>query len=191
MAEQQAELMVIGFEGKHRAAEVLAQVEALDLSFAIDLKDAVAVYRTSNGRLRVDTSVQPTTKEGAAWGAVLGGSIGAILLAPFTAGASAAVAASTIGMGALTGSLTGAALGADDADTWKRNFGIPESFVQQVGGMVQPGQSAVFILARSSDPVAVAEKFRGYGGKVLRTTLPKDAASKIENALTSVTTSAR
>ena len=111
----QTELMVIGFEGKHRAAEVLNQIEAMNLSFAIDLKDAVAVYRTDDGRLRLDTSVQPTTKEGAAWGAALGGFIGALLLAPFTAGASAAVAATALGVGAFTGGVTGAAIGADDA----------------------------------------------------------------------------
>lgn len=187
----QADLMVIGFEGKHRAAEVLTQLETMDANFAIDLQDAVAVYRTSDGRLRVDTSVQPTTKEGAGWGAVLGGSIGAILLAPFTAGASTAVAASALGLGALTGSMTGAAIGADDAATWKRTHGISEEFVKQAGGMVQPGQSAVFVLARSSDPAAIAEKFRGYGGKVLRTTLPKDVAAQVEKVVAPVTSASR
>ena len=187
----QTELMVIGFDGKHRAAEVLNQLEAMNVSFAIDLKDAVAVYRTDDGRLRLDTSVQPTTKEGAAWGAVLGGTIGALLLAPFTAGASAAVAATALGVGALTGGVTGAAIGADDAATWKETYGISDEFVKEVSGMVQPGQSAVFALARASDPVAVAEKFRGYGGKVLRTTLPRESAAKLEKLMTPATTAAR
>jgi uncharacterized membrane protein len=84
-----AELVVVGFEGKHRAAEVLNQLQAMDLSFEIDLRDAVAAYRTDDGKLRIDQSVQPTTTEGAAWGAMLGGLIGAALLAPLTAGASA------------------------------------------------------------------------------------------------------
>ena len=183
-----AELMVVGFDGKHRGAEVLNQLQDMDLSFAIDLKDAVAVYRTDDGKLRVDQSVQPTTKEGAAWGAMLGGLIGAALLAPFTAGASAAVAATALGTGALTGGVTGAAIGADDADTWKRTYGISDDVVKQVGGMVQPGQSAVFVLARASDPAAVAERFRGYGGKVLRTTLPKESAAKFEQVMTPPTT---
>ena len=178
-----AELVVVGFEGKHRAAEVLNQVQAMDLSYEIDLKDAVAVYRTDDGKLRTDLSVQPTTKEGAAWGAMVGGLIGAALLAPFTAGASAAAAATTIGAGFFTGGVTGAAIGADDADVWKTTYGISDDFVKQVGGMVQPGQSAVFVLARTSDPVAVAERFRGYGGTVLRTTLSKQAAAKFEQVM--------
>ena len=186
-----SELIVVGFKGAHRAAEVLDQLVELNDSYVIDLKDAVAVYRTDDGRLRLDTSVQPTTKEGAAWGAVLGGTIGALLLAPFTAGASAAVAATALGVGALTGGVTGAAIGADDAATWKETYGISDEFVKEVSGMVQPGQSAVFALARASDPVAVAEKFRGYGGKVLRTTLPRESAAKLEKLMTPATTAAR
>ena len=178
-----AELMVVGFDGKHRAAEVLSQLENTDLSFGIDLKDAVAVYRTDNGKLRVDQSVQPTTKEGAAWGALSGGMIGALLLAPLTLGASAAAAAAALGAGAVTGGITGAAIGADDADTWKRTYGISDEFVKEVGGMVQPGQSAVFVLARTSSPVTIAEKFRGYGGKVLRTTLSAKSAAEFEKVM--------
>jgi len=188
---QNAELIVIGFDGKHRAAEVLNQLEAMNESFAIDLQDAVAVYRTEDGKLRVDQSVEPTTKEGAAWGALLGGMIGAALLAPFTFGASAAVAASVIGASAATLGLTGAVIGADDADTWKTTYGISDDFVQQVSGMVQPGQSAVFVLARAADPVTVAERFRGYGGTVLRTTLAKEAAARLEQVMTPVTPAAR
>jgi uncharacterized membrane protein len=184
---QHAELMVIGFEGKHRAAEVLHQLEDLNYAYAIDLRDAVAVYRTSSGRLRVDQNMEPTTKQGAAWGALVGGMIGAALIAPFTLGASAAVAASAIGAGAATFGITGAAVGYDDAEAWKATYGISDEFVKEVGGMVQPGQSAVFVLARTSDPKGVAEKFRGYGGKVLRTTLSKKAAEKVQQVITPVT----
>jgi len=182
-----AELMVVGFEGKHRATEVLNQLEDMNESFEIDLRDAVAVYRTDDGKLRVDQSAQPTTREGAAWGAMLGGLIGAALLAPFTAGASAAAAATAVGAGLFTGGVTGATIGADDADTWKKTYGISDDFVKEVGGMVQPGQSAVFVLAGANRPAAVAEKFRGYGGKVLRTTLPAESAAKFEKLMTPAT----
>lgn len=178
-----AELVVIGFEGKHRAAEVLDQLEVLNEYWTIDLKDAVAVYRTDDGKLRIDKSFQPTTAEGAAGGALLGGMIGALLLAPFTAGLSAAAAAAAIGTGAAIAGTTGAAIGAVDAESFKEEFGISDQFVTQVGGMVQPAQSAVFVLARASDPKAVAEQFRGYGGKVLRTTLPPDSAARFEKLM--------
>ena len=179
-----AELVVVGFEGKHRAAEVLDQLEVLNDLSAIDLRDAVAVYRTDDGKLRFDRSLQPTTGEGAAGGALIGGLIGALVMAPFTGGVSAAAAAAAMGVGAAAFGLSGAAIGADDAASFKEDFGISDDFVKQVGGMVQPGQSAVFVLARASDPRAVAEQFRGYGGKVLRTTLPADAAARFEKLMT-------
>ena len=178
-----AELVVVGFEGKHRAAEVLDQLEVLNAYWTIDLKDAVAVYRTDDGKLRYDRSVQPTTGEGAAGGLLLGGMIGALLIAPFTGGLSAAATAAAIGTGAATLGFTGAAIGAEDAASFKEDFGISDEFVSKVGGMVQPGQSAVFVLARVSDPKVVEEQFRGYGGKVLRTTLPKDAAVRFEKIM--------
>lgn len=186
-----AELMAIGFEGRYRAAEVLEQVEALNATWTIDLKDAVTVYRTKSGKLRVDGSVQLTTKEGAAGGAMVGGLLGALLMAPFTAGASAAVAAAGVGAGALSLGLAGAVIGAEDAAEWKATYGISDDFVQQVGGMVQPGQSALFVLARTSEPAKVAEQFRGYGGKVLRTTLSPQAAAKLQELMTPVAAGAR
>jgi uncharacterized membrane protein len=186
-----AELMVVGFEGKHRAAEVLNQLETMSISSPSDLKDAVAVYRTDDGRLRVEESVQPTTKAGAASGAVLGGLIGAVVMAPFTLGASAAAAAVAVGTGAVTFGVTGAVLGAEGAAQWKEATGISDDFVKEVGGMIQPGQSAIFVLARVSDPARVAEQFRGYGGKVLRTTVPPEAAAKFQQLMTPTMKAAR
>jgi uncharacterized membrane protein len=178
-----ADLMVVGFQGTHRAAEVLNQLQSLDFDWKIDLRDAVAVYRTDDGRLRVDQSVQPTSKQGAAWGGLLGGMLGAVLAAPFTGGLSAAAAATAVGAGAVALGATGAVIGHEDAADWKAAYGISEDFVKQVGGVVQPGQSAVFALARTSNPEPVIERFRGYGGNVLRTTLPPEEAKKVEQML--------
>src|SRR6478609_8851403 len=105
-------LIVVGFHGKQRASEVLGQLEKLTDEWALDLKDAVAAYRTDDGRLRIDHSVQPTTKEGAGWGVFIGGMIGALLAAPLTGGVSAAAAATTLGFGAATVGAFGGAVGA-------------------------------------------------------------------------------
>src|SRR5262245_21360099 len=123
-------LTVVGFHGKHRAAEVLGQLGQLTADWSLDLKDAVAAYRTDDGRLRVDQSVQPTTKEGAGWGVFIGGMLGALLAAPFTAGLSAAAAAATLGVGAATVGSVGGAIGADEAETFKREYGISDEFVK-------------------------------------------------------------
>ena len=59
----QAHLIVVGFHGEHRSSEVVSQLEQLAYDRTLDVKDAVAAYRTDDGRLRVDKSVQPTAKD--------------------------------------------------------------------------------------------------------------------------------
>jgi len=176
-------LIVVGFHGKHRASEVLGQVEQLTYDWSLELKDAVAAYRTDDGRLRIDQSVQPTTKEGAGYGVFIGAMIGALLAAPFTGGLSAAAAATALGAGAATAGAVGGAIGAEDADTFKREYGISDDFVKDVGGMIQPGDSALFAVVRGGNPDQIAEKFRGYGGTILRTTLSPRVAQRVQETI--------
>ena len=176
-----AELIVVGFKkDMYRASEVLNTLQDMHENWVVDLNDAVAVYRDYNGKLRVDQSYQMTTGEGAAWGGLFGGLIGAMLAAPFTGGASAAAA---LAAGSLSGVALGATAGALDAESWKEDFGIADDFVQRVGTMVQPGDSAIFALLRTLDPDLVAAQFKGYGGTILRTTLNPEQRAKVEATL--------
>jgi len=176
-----AELIVVGFKkDMYRASEVLNTLQDMHENWVVDLNDAVAVYRDYNGKLRVDQSYQMTTGEGAAWGGLFGGLIGAMLAAPFTGGASAAAA---LAAGSLSGVALGATAGALDAESWKEDFGISDDFVQRVGTMVQPGDSAIFALLRTLDPDLVAAQFTGYGGTILRTTLNPEQRAKVEATL--------
>ena len=105
-----AELIVVGFDGTHRAAEVLDQLQRLNADIAFDLHGAVAVYRSRNGKLRVDQSMYVTTKEETAWGGVLGAIVGALLALPVAALASVPAAAAALGIGGATIGATGGAL---------------------------------------------------------------------------------
>jgi uncharacterized membrane protein len=176
-----SELIVVGFKkDMYRASEVLNTLKDMNDSWVVDLHDAVAAYRDYNGKLRVDQSYQMTTGEGAAWGGLLGGLLAATLAIPFTAGASAAAA---VAAAATSGVALGATAGAIDAETWKEDYGISDDFVQRVGTMVQPGDSAIFALLRTLDPGLVADQFRGYGGTILRTTLNPVQQAKVEATL--------
>jgi uncharacterized membrane protein len=110
--------------------------------------------------------------------------LGALVAAPLTAGASVAAAAGAVGAGVLALGVPGALFGGDEAETWKDVYGVPEDFVKEVSGMVQPGQSALFVFAEAKEPEKIAEHFRGYGGRVLRTTLSTDKAEKLQALLT-------
>jgi uncharacterized membrane protein len=109
--------------------------------------------------------------------------LGALLAAPFTGGASVAAAAAAIGAGAVGVGALGAAAGADDAASFKDAYGVSDDFVKQVGGLIEPGNSAVFAEVRTADPQAIAERFRGYGGTIIRTTLPTDKAAKVQDTI--------
>ncbi len=179
-------LIVVGFKKDlFRASKVLNELVDLNYDWTIDLDDAVAAYRDYNGKLRIDSSYQVTRGQGAALGGLFGSLIGLTLgaiAAPAVAGTSAATAAGVVAAGAVGGAL-GVAGGALDAKWWKDDFGIPEDFVQDVGKLVQPGDSAIFALLRSADPTLVAVQFSGYGGVVLSTTLTAEQAQKVEEVL--------
>ena len=174
-------LIVVGFKkDMFRGSKVLNELVDMNYDWTIDLGDAVAAYRDYNGKLRIDSSYLMTTGEGAALGGLFGSLVGLTLgaiAAPMTVGASAVVAAGAVG-GAL-----GAAGGAVDAKWWKDDFGISEDFVQDVGKLVQPGDSAIFALLRSADPTVVAARFSDYGGVVLSTTLTPEQAQKVQEVL--------
>ena len=179
-----AQLIVVAFKkDMYRASDVLNQLQRMDEDWAVDLHDAVAVYRDYKGKLRVDQSYQMTTREGAGWGGLWGSLIGATLAIPFTAGASGLAAAGAIAAGAVGAGALGAGAGAIDAAWWKDEFGIPDDFVNQVAGMIQPGDSAVYALLRTANPNAVLDRFRGYGGTILSTTLSGDQQRKVEKVL--------
>lgn len=186
-----SELIVAGFQGTHRAAEVLDQIVELRNNAEIDLEDAVAVYLSESGKLRVDSSVRPTSKEGARWGGILGVLIGSLLALPVTAGGSAIAAAEAFAAATLAFGASGAALGADAAADSRADHGISEDFLKEVAGMMRPGQSAVIVLAHSDKPQEVAEHFRGYGATILRTTLSKRKAQRLQQVIGGEGASAR
>jgi uncharacterized membrane protein len=179
-----SQLIVVGFKkDMYRASEVLNRLQSMNDDWVVDLRDAVAVYRDYNGKLRVDQSYRMTTGEGAAWGGFWGSLIGITLAAiPFTGGASAAVGGA-LAAGAAAGAALGAGAGALDASWWKDEYGIPDAFVKQVAAMVQPGDSAIYALVRTANPDLLADQFRGYGGTVLSTTLSRDQRAKVEKVL--------
>jgi uncharacterized membrane protein len=179
-----SELVVVGFKNdKYRAENVLDQLRRLQHDWGIALEDAVAVYRDSDGKLRTQDSVRPTSGDAAAVGALWGSFIGALFAIPFTAGASAAAAAAALAGGMLSGTAVGATAGALDASGWKQDFGIDDAFVREVGALVQPGDSAIFARIETAYPDVLAAQFKGYGGTVLRSSLTPEQSAKLERYL--------
>jgi uncharacterized membrane protein len=177
------DLIVVVYDNDYRAQETINMLRSLNDNWIVDLHDAVAVSRDVNGKLTVQDSYQMTSKEGAGWGILWGTLIGGLVFAPFTGGLSAATAAGVVAAGAVSGAVLGGATGAATASLDKDDFGLSEDFVNQVSESIQPGNSAIFVLAESNDPDQVANYFRGTGGKVLRTNLTKEQQERVQHVL--------
>ena len=89
--------------------------------------------------------------------------IGMIFLNPLVG---AAVGA---GAGALSGKLT--------------DVGIDDKFMQELGEMLTPGTSALFVLVRKATPDKVLEGLKGFKGKVLKTSLTIDKEEELQKIL--------
>src|SRR5690242_9846902 len=97
------DLLVVSYDNQYKAEETINVLRSLNDNWLVNLYDAVAVTRESNGTLRVQDSYKMTTPEGAGWGVLWGTLIGGLIFAPFTGGMSTAAAAGTIAAGAVGG----------------------------------------------------------------------------------------
>jgi uncharacterized membrane protein len=190
-AEQQDEkgekpvkdLIVVTYNNEYSAVENMAKLRRLNEDWVVDIHDAVAVARDTDGKLHIQDNYKPTTGQGAGWGVLLGTILGGLALVPFTGGLSAAAAAGTVAVGATGGAtlggLTGAIVAADEKDT----SGVSEEFVAQVTDTIKRGQSALFALVESHDLERVAGYFRGTGGTIIRTNLSSEEQARAEQIL--------
>lgn len=158
-------LIVVSFNDKAQAAQVLNRLLNLQQDYLIDLEDAVVVVRDEAGKVTIRQSVN-LTAEGAAQGGLWGSLIGLILGGPLCmvlAGGTTAV------FGAIAGSLN--------------DYGINDEFIARVGNELKPGSSALFILLRQLVEDKVLDELKGVHGQIIKTSLSKDAEERLARIL--------
>src|SRR5262245_19860820 len=97
-------LVVLDFDGIHKAEEVLNKLRSLQKEYLIDLEDACVVEREKGGKVHIKQAINLTALGAAAGGtrgALLGTLIGLIFLNPLAGMAIGAVTGA--GAGALSG----------------------------------------------------------------------------------------
>jgi len=155
-------LVVIGFDDEHTADELRTELWKMQMDYLIDLEDAVVAVKKSNGKIKLH-QVKNLTAHGAVRGGFWGTLIGLIFLHPLLgAGVGAAV-------GAVSGALT--------------DVGINDAFMKDLAGTLGDGSSALFVLVRAATPDKVLGELKGYGGKVLQTSLSNEREDKLQAAL--------
>ena len=78
-----------------------------------------------------------------------------------------------LAMGAAAGAVSGALT----------DVGIDDRFMKDLAATMQPGSSALFVLARRATPDKVLEEIQGTGGTILQTSLSHEDEAKLQAAL--------
>jgi uncharacterized membrane protein len=155
-------LIVIGFDNEHKAFEMRAELVKLQKEYLIEMEDAVVLTKNEQEKIKLHQAMN-LTAAGAAGGVFWGTLIGMLFLNPLLG---AAVGA---GAGAVSGKLS--------------DVGINDQFMKELGETITPGSSALFVLVRKATPDKVMDALKGFGGKVLKTSLTADNEEELQKIL--------
>jgi uncharacterized membrane protein len=154
--DDQIELFVAVFGNETEAKEMLRDFQAAQKQGSIDLIDAAVIVRTSDGKVKVEETVDPSAKKWAGRGAIAGGLVG--LIFPPSIIATALVGG---GAGAIWGKI--------------RDKGIPDSELKAIGDSMDPGSSAIIAIAQDRVVDQLASGLEGYE-RIMRHALSAEAA---------------
>lgn len=150
------ELVMIGFADKHRAVEVLPQLQRLKFDWCSDLQNAVAVEIEKDGRLRLHHSqlLDPTYgSQLPEWKAILS----AIVPLPHVSQSSTAETVVEV-----------RAINAEGSN-WLKIASLDHDFIRDAAALLRPGNSAILAMIR--EPQAALAVLSGYSYIILRTSI--------------------
>jgi uncharacterized membrane protein len=154
-------LWAVGFDDVECAGQVRAEITRLGESRCLVLLNTAVVVRYPDRSLTLDGEPYVAAVK-----------FGGHTLAGFLAG---------LVLGAPP--LTGAAAGALVRGTGGAEVGIDDDFIREVGALMKPGTSALFVLDRVGDLDAILQGIRGLGGTVLKTNVDLERARLIQSTL--------
>ena len=159
-------LVGVAFRQRLMAQEYLMAMSRLRSEGSLRLKDAVIVEKHDNGSVKVTETIDPTPGRSALNGAMWTGLLGLFVGGPvgWLAG---------IGIGAGAGAVTAKVI----------DLGIPDEWVDWFKQVVQPGTSAVIILAEQIDVRALEREAQRFpGAELIESTLPDAAIADLAAA---------
>ena len=156
-----SDLIVIGYESPQTARQAYEQVQRLQQDFIVELRGLAIVDVDADGKTHVDTP-QRLIGASAAAGALFGLLLGLLFFVP--------------GLGLLGGAI-GALMG-----TFSK-AGVDAEFRNRVAHLVEPGHSAVVIMAQKITEDRFAGAMQPFGGTVLKTSLSESDEKELAEEL--------
>ena len=159
------ELVVVAFDDELKADEALVRARRLESRGELSLRDAAVAIKTRRGHLRVRQTTEISTSRRETtngwWGLfitlLVGGPMGARHY--------------------------GAAF--DDLYGRLDEVGLDPDFASELSETLEPGQSAMFMLVKSTEPRDYERSLRKLGGRVLATSVPDHSVETIRQSLRS------
>jgi uncharacterized membrane protein len=156
-----SDLIVIGYENPQTARQAYEQVQRLQQDFVVDLAGLAIVDVDVDGKTHVDTP-RRIIGASAVSGALFGLLLGLLFFVP--------------GM-ALLGGAIGALMGKFNQS------GVDARFRDQVEHLLEPGHSAVVIMASKITEDKFATAMQPFGGTILKTSLSESDEKELAEEL--------
>jgi uncharacterized membrane protein len=156
-----SQLAVITFDDEAQAGQALHSLRGIEKQGLLKLNDTAVVVKDLNGQVHTQNELSSATEAGAVIGAVAGGLL-AFMFPP---------------LGAVLGAAGGAAVGAS------LDQGVDPGFVREVQASLQPGTSALFVVAREGNLDALIAALEPYRGTLRQTNLPTDVEESLRRVL--------
>jgi len=147
-------LVVLAFENMTGAEDMRERMYDLQKRELITLEDAAVVVRKESGKTKVKQA-HSLVGAGALGGAFWGMLIGLLFFAPW--------------LGIIAGAAGGALAGK------LGDVGVDDDFIKQVSDTIEPGHSALFLLARDAQMERIEQELSGESFEIIQTNLsPED-----------------
>ncbi|MFN8455032.1 MAG: DUF1269 domain-containing protein [Anaerolineae bacterium] len=167
------ELLVLAFAEEGKAHKAMQTLQRMVDDGRISLRNVVILVKNKDGRVSAKETGDIGLKHGALFGAIVGGLIG-LVGGP---------------VGAVVGAVAGATTGGVAAHAI--DFGFPEEYLADLQASLQPGGSALIVLAEEMWVAKIIEGLSQFDGHVIRHVLQEEVAAHLAaiGAIESDTTS--
>ena len=155
-------LVVISFDSPDEAEKVLEILKGQTKYSNISFEDTAVVSKELDGKVHVKNNVSHGTMTATGVGALVGLLLGGLVFP---------VAGLLLGAGG--GAIVGRFM----------NLGVDGDFVKEVSDSLQPGTSALFVVAHDTNPAVVRAIMQEHPGKIIQTTLSDEAEESLKKAL--------
>jgi uncharacterized membrane protein len=145
-----------------QALEMLKFLRKKAKEAGVELEDAVVVYKTAAGEIKIKQTKELTTGRGAGWGSFWGLLVGVLLGGPLLG------ILGGLGLGALYGRLT--------------DHGISDEFIKDVGRALDRNGSALMLLLKDEDYPRAIEYLKTFELQILEANISQDTEKAVLKA---------